>query len=65
MPEEKERFNTEHIMPFLTKDGRAVRGQVFGSVSKGDYRNEKVDYLMRVYDVKKDEKIKRAASGSR
>ena len=57
MPEEKERFNTEHIMPFLTKDGRAVVA-VFGSVSKGDYRNEKIDYLMRVYDVKKDEKIK-------
>lgn len=56
-PEEEERFNTEHIMPFVAKDGRAVVA-VFGTIKKGDYRNEKTDYLMRVFDIKKDKKIK-------
>ena len=56
-PEEEERFDTEHIMPFVAKDGRAVMA-VFGTIKKGDYRNEKTDYLMRVFDMKKDKKIK-------
>ena len=56
-PKEEERFNTEHIMPFITKDGRAVVA-LFGTIKKGDYPNEKTDYLMRVFDMKKDKKIK-------
>ena len=55
--EEEERFTTEPIKPFVAKDGRAVMA-VFGTIKKGDYRNEKTDYLMRVFDIKKDKKIK-------
>ena len=51
---ENENFRIEKIVPFTGKEGRAVVA-VFGMLSTGDYQTQSQSYVMRLYDVEKQE----------
>lgn len=53
---ENENFRIEKIVPFAGKEGRAVVA-VFGMLSTGDYQTQNQSYVMRLYDVEKQEQL--------
>ena len=56
-PKIEESFSFKKLVPFVTKDGRAVVA-VFGVYSRGDYAKKITENQIRIYDLKKDEPIK-------
>ena len=56
-PEIEEHFNFNKLIPFVTKDGRAVVA-VFGVYSRGDYKKKITENQIRIYDLRKDDPIK-------